>query len=126
MNRTFLFVSSYNPEAARRAVLDSSLAIDLAVLSPSEAARETAGYAVGGRWVFTVEEPLFMPRAFAESGADVLARVATAMRGLAAYEAQWPLVVLDGLDLLGAAAFNLDEAGLMRCADDLERLLPQA
>jgi hypothetical protein len=123
MSRTFLFVSSFNPEAAGRAALDSPVAIDLAVISPSEAARETAGFALGGRWVFTVEEPLFVARAFAESGADVLARVAQAMRGLAAYEARAPLAVLDGLDLLGAGAFSLDEAGLLRAADDLERAL---
>jgi hypothetical protein len=126
MARSFLFVSSVNPEAARRAVLASPLEMDLAVISPSEAGRETAGYAVGGRWVFTVEEPLLAARAFAESGSDVLARLAQAMRGLAAYDARAsPLVVLDGLDVLGASAFTLDEAGLMRSADDLERALPQ-
>ena len=101
MARSFLFVSSFNPEAARRAVLAPPLERDLAVISPSDAARETAGYAVGGRWVFTVEEPL-----------------------LAAYDTRAPLVVLDGLDVLGASAFTLDEAGLMRSADDLERTLP--
>jgi len=56
MARSFLFVSSFNPEAARRAVLASSLELDL--------------------------------------------------------------------DVLGASAFTLDEAGLMRSADDLERTLP--
>ena len=124
MARTFLFVSSFNPEAARRAVLASPLEIDLAVISPSDAARETAGSAVGGRWVFTVEEPLLAARAFAESGSDVLARLAHAMRGIAAYDARAPLVVLDALDVLGASTFTLDEAGLMRSADDLERMLP--
>ena len=123
MARSFLFVSSFNPEAARRAVLASPLELDLVVISPSAVARETAGYAVGGRWVFTVAEPLFAARAFAESGADVLARLAQAMRGLAAYDARAPLVVLDGLDVLGASAFTLDEAGLMRSADDLEGAL---
>jgi hypothetical protein len=125
MNRNFLFVSSFNPAAARRAAMDSPLPIDLAVISPTEAARETAGFAVGGRWVFIIEEPLFAARAFAESGSDVLARVAQAMRDLAAYDVRAPLAVLDGLDLLGAGAFSLDEAGLLRAADDLERLLPQ-
>jgi hypothetical protein len=48
---------------------------------------------------------------------------ALAMRGLAAYDARAVLVVLDGLDVLGASAFTLDEAGLMRSADDLERAL---
>jgi len=124
MARSFLFVSSFNPEAARRAVLASPLEMDVAVISPSDAARETAAYAVGGRWVFTVAEPLLAVRAFAESGSDVLARLVQAMRGLAAYDARAPLVVLDGLDVLGASAFMLDDAGLMRSADDLERALP--
>ena len=125
MARSFLFVSSFNPEAARRAVLASPVEVDLAVISPSGAARETAGYAVGGRWVFTVAEPLLAARAFAESVFDVVARLAQALRGLPANEARPPLVVLDGLDVLGASAFTLDEAGLMRSADDLERALPQ-
>jgi hypothetical protein len=71
-----------------------------------------------------VEEPLFASRADAESGADVLARLARGMRGLAALEAAAPLVVLESLDVLGAGIFTLDEDGLLRCADDLERLLP--
>lgn len=121
MTRSFLFVSSFDPEAAHRAVVASQLEIDLAVISPSDGARETAGYALGGRWVFTVEEPLLAARAFAESGADVLARLAQALRGLAAYDKQSPLVVLDGLDVLGASTFILGEPGLMRAADGLER-----
>jgi hypothetical protein len=124
MARSFLFVSSVYPEAARRAVLASPIEVDLAVISPSRAARETWDYAIGGRWVFTVEEPLLAARAFAESGSDVLARLVQAMRGLAAYDARAPLVVLEGLDVLGASGFTLDEAGLMRSADDLERALP--
>jgi hypothetical protein len=35
------------------------------------------------------------------------------------------LVVVDGLDILGATAFSLDEEGLIQAAQDLERLLPQ-
>jgi hypothetical protein len=123
MARSFLFVSSFNPEAARRAALASPVELDLAVIGLSQAARATAGYAFDGRWVFTVEEPLLAGRACAESGSDVLARLAQAMRGLAAYDARAELVVLDGLDVLGANAFTLDEAGLMRSADDLERAL---
>jgi hypothetical protein len=76
MTRSFLFVSSFNPEAACRAV------------------------------------------------SDVHARLAQAMRGLAAYDARAPLVVLDGLDVLGASAFTLDEPGLLPSADDLERAVP--
>ena len=124
MPRSFILVSSFKPEAARRAVLESPVEIDFAVISPSEEARETAGYAVGGRWVFTVEEPLLASYSFAESGADVLARLAQAMRGLGAHDARAALVVLDGLDVLGAWVFTLDEEELLRWADHLERLLP--
>jgi hypothetical protein len=48
---SFLFVSSFDPGAARRAVLASPLDPDLAVISPSEPAQETSGYAVRGCWV---------------------------------------------------------------------------
>jgi hypothetical protein len=121
MARSYLFVSSLEPEAARRAVLASSLQMDLAVVSPSDMARETARYAVGGRWVFTVAEPLLAVRALAERGSDVAARLTRAMRGLAAYDARAVLVVVDGLDLLGASALRLNGPGLLRSADDLER-----
>jgi len=124
MARSVLFVSSFSPEAARQAVLSSGFDVDLAVISPSARARETAGFAVGGRWVFMLEEPLLAPRAFAESGADVLSRLAQALRAIDARDAQSLLVVVDGLDILGAAAFLLDEAGLIQAAEDLERLLP--
>jgi hypothetical protein len=124
MARSYVFVSSSGSEAARRAVLGAPLEIDLAVISPSEAARRTAGHAVGGRWVFTVREPLLAARMAAESGADVLRRLVQALRGLVAYDARSLLVVIDGLDVLGASAFTLDGAGLLRSADDLERALP--
>jgi hypothetical protein len=71
-----------------------------------------------------MEEPLFAARAFAKSGADVLARFVRAVLGLVAYEARKPLVVLDGLDVLGSSTFTLDEKGLLRWATDLERALP--
>jgi hypothetical protein len=121
MARSYLFVSSHEPEAARRAVLASAVEIDLAVISPSETARETARYAVGSRWVFTVAEPLLAVRALAERGADMAARLIRALRGLAAYDARAVLVVVDGLDLLGASALTLNGPGLLRSADDLER-----
>jgi broad specificity phosphatase PhoE len=121
---SFLFVSSFDREAARRAVLSSRLDPDLAVISPSAAARETAGYALGDRWVLTLVEPLLAARGFAESGFDVVARFAEALRRLPAYGAGAPLIVVDGLDMLGASAFTLNDARLMRSADDLERALP--
>jgi hypothetical protein len=124
MSRSYLFVSSSDPRDARRAVLTSLSEPDLAVVSPSDDAHETAGYAVGGRWITTREEPLLAERAYAESGADVLARFARVIRGLIAYEARSLLVVIDGLDVLGATAFNLAEDGVLRWANDLERSLP--
>ncbi len=125
MARSILFVSSFSPEAARQAVLNSGLDVELAVISPSARARETAGFAVGGRWVFMLEEPLLASRAFAESGEDVLSRLAQAIRAIDARDARALLVVVDGLDILGATAFSLDEEGLIQAAQDLERLLPQ-
>jgi len=124
MPRSYLFVSSAKPRDARRAVVASLSEPDLAVVSPSDDAYETAGYAVGGRWIATREEPLLAGRSFAESGADVLARFARVIRGLIAYEARSLLVVIDGLDLLGATAFKLAEDGLLSWANDLERSLP--
>jgi hypothetical protein len=122
--RSFLFVSSFAPEAARLGVLASPVEPDLVVISPSDAARETARYAIGDRWVFTIVEPLFAGQGFAENGADVVARFAEALRALPAFEARAPLVVLDGLDVLGSSVFTLNTARLMRSADDLERALP--
>jgi hypothetical protein len=124
MRRTFIIASALKPQTAARAAGEAPKPIDLVVVSPTPLAREAAAIAVGGRWVFTVEEPLLAPRAPAESGADVLARVARALRGLSAHEAAAPLVVLDALDVLGAGVFVLDEEGVARAADDLERLLP--
>jgi hypothetical protein len=54
----------------------------------------------------------------------VAARLARALHGVRAYDARSPLIVCDRLDVLGATTFVLDEAGLMRLADDLERALP--
>jgi broad specificity phosphatase PhoE len=125
MPDSVVFVSSFAPEAARKAVLNSGLHIDLVVISPSARARETAVFAVGGRWVFMLEEPLLASRAAAEDGDDVLGRLAQAIRTIDAHDARAILVVVDGLDLIGATAFTVDEAGLVRAAEDLERLLPQ-
>jgi hypothetical protein len=126
MKRTYLLASALQPEAAARVAAELPHPIDLVVTSPTERAREAAAVAVGGRWVFTVDEPLLAPRAQGESGGDVLSRLAQALRGLHAFEAKAPLVVLDGLDVLGAAVFLLDEDGVMRSADDLERLVQRS
>jgi broad specificity phosphatase PhoE len=124
MRRTFLIASASTPQTAARIAAESPKAVDLLVVSPTPLAREAAAIAVGGRFVATVEEPLLTPRAPGESGADVLARLAHVLRGLAAYEAEAPLVVVDSLDVLGAGVFALDEEGAAHAADALERLLP--
>ncbi len=123
-SRTFILASALKPEAAARAVGESPQPIDLVVVSPTALAREAAGFAVGGRWVDTVEEHLLAPRAPHESGNDVVARLACVLRSLGAFKAEAPLVVCDGLDILGSGVFALDEEGAVRLADDLERLLP--
>jgi hypothetical protein len=126
MGRTFLLASALKPQTAARAAAEAAHPPDVVVRSPSALAREAAAIAVGGRWVFTIDEPLLAPRAPGESGGDVLGRLARVLRGLQAVDGRAPLVVCDRLDILGAGVFALDEKGLMRCADDLDqlRLLP--
>jgi hypothetical protein len=124
MGRTFVLASALRPQEAAVATAAAPEPIDLVVTSPSALAREAAALAVGGRWVFTVDEPLLARRAAGESGADVFARLAEALRGLRAFRAHAPLVVCDGLDVLGAGVFVLDERGVVRMADGLERALP--
>ena len=92
--------------------------------SPSPAARETAACALSGRWTFTVEEPLLAARVPGETSDDVVARYAQALRGLRAYETRSALVVCDDLRPLGEDVLVLDDDGLARTADDLERKLP--
>ena len=124
MGRSFIFASALEPEAAARAVAASPQPPDLIVTSPSQLARETAAHAVDGRWVFTVGEPLLASRNPGESGDNVLWRVTRGLRDLLVYDARVTLVVVDGLDILGAGAFVLDEAAVMRLADDLDHALP--
>lgn len=124
IDRRFLLASARAAESAARTAAEAPEPIDLAVTSPTALARQAVPVAVGGRWVLTVEEPLLAPRAPGESGDDVIARIAQALRGVSAYDASAPLVIFDSLDILGASVFVLDEHGLGRAADRLEALLP--
>ena len=124
MGKSYLLASVLDPQAAADAVAAAPAPPDFCILAPSAPARATAAFALRGRSVFTVEEPLLAARVPPESGADVLARTAQALRDAQAYDARSPLIVFDRLDILGAAAFALDEDGLTRLADDLERALP--
>ena len=92
--------------------------------SPSITARETAARAVDGRWVFTIEEPLLAAPKPGESGANVLWRVKRALRDLSVYDARAPPIVVDGRNILGAAALVLDEAEVTHLPRHLERALP--
>jgi hypothetical protein len=124
VDRRFLLASARAADSAERTAAEAPEPIDLVVTSPTVLARQALPDAVGGRWVFTVEEPLLAPLVPGESGDDVIARVAQALRGVSAYDASAPLVIFDSLDILGASVFVLDEDGLARAADRLEALLP--
>jgi broad specificity phosphatase PhoE len=124
IDRRFLLASARAAESAARIAAEAPEPIDLVVVSPTELARESVPVAVGDRWVFTIEEPLLAPRVPGESGDDVIARVAQALRGVRAYDAGAPLVIFDSLVILGASVFVLDEHALARTADRLEALLP--
>ena len=124
IDRRFVLASAHAAESAARTAAEAPEPIDLVVTSPTALARQAAPVIVGGRWVFTVEEPLIAPRVPAETGEDVIARVAQALRGIPAYDASAPLVICDSLDILGASVFVLDEDGLVSMADRLEALLP--
>ena len=120
--RRFVLASAVRPEDARRAVAELPEPIDLVVTSPTELAQQAAASAVGNRRVFTLEEPLLAPRASGESGGDVLARFAQALRGVLARASSVSLVMCDTLDLLGGCTFVLDEKGLRHVADALDQL----
>ena len=85
-DRRFVIASATRPEDARRAAAELPAPIDLVVTSPTELAQQAVASAVGERWVFTIDEPLLAPRASGESGGDVLARFAQALRGVRACE----------------------------------------
>lgn len=121
-DRRFVLASAVRPEDARRTAAELPEPIDLVVTSPTELAQQAAASAAGNRWVFTLEEPLLAPRASGESGGDVLARFAQALRGVCARESRVSLVMCDTLDLLGGSTFVFDEKGLMHVADALDQL----
>jgi hypothetical protein len=96
--RTFVFVSALEPLAAAQAVWSSPVPIDLAVAGPSEAARQTARFAVAGRPVRMVSEPLLAARRPSESDIAMAARKADALLALYALDTHVALVVWDELE----------------------------
>jgi hypothetical protein len=123
VSRNFILASAAAPAAAAQAVATAPAVPDLCVVSPSSSARQTAVFAVRGRWIYTVEEPLLSARVDGERGEDVLARLAQALRVVVSYDARLPLIVCDRMNILGATAFMFDEEGLSRLAEDLDRAL---
>jgi len=123
MSRTFIFAPVDDPAEAARTIAESGLVPDLVLVPPSPVARERAETAVGGRYVPTLEEPL-LDGVPGGAGEDALERLAQVLRAVQAYSARRPLILWDRVDILGASSFVLDEDGLGRLADDLERLLP--
>ena len=123
MSRTFIFAPASDPDEAARRIEESGVLPDLVLVAPSPTAYDHAAAAVGGRYVPTVEEPLLaaVPDG---SGDDALAQLAQALRAVQAYSARRSLVLWERVDVLGASFFVLDEDGLGRLADDLERGLP--
>ncbi len=123
MSRTFIFAPAGDPAEAARRIEEAGAMPDLVLVAPSPVAQEQAEAAVGGRFVPTVEEPV-LQRVRGGSGEDAVAQLAQALRAVAAYDAERPLVLWEDVELLGARSFVLDEDGVERLADDLERALP--
>ena len=123
MSRTFIFASVNDPAGAARTIAEQGSLPDLILVPPSPAAHAQAAEAVGGRYVPIVEEP-FLANVRGRDGEDALVQLAQALRAVQAYDARRPLVFWEAFDLLGASTFVLDEDGLGRIADDLERSLP--
>jgi broad specificity phosphatase PhoE len=122
--RRYLFVSSREPAAAAEAVAEwADGPPDVCVTSPSSRARETAAFASAGQYVHTITEPLLAGRGPAESGADVAARYAEALRTLYALNTRAALVVLDD-PLAEGKPFVLDGDRLLERAESIERRLP--
>jgi hypothetical protein len=122
--RSWLFVSSREPVAAAKAVAEwADGPPDMCVRSPSSRARETAAFASAGQYVDTIAEPLLVGRGPAESGADVAARYAEALRILYALNTRAALVVLDD-PLAEGKPFVLDADALLERAEAIERRLP--
>jgi broad specificity phosphatase PhoE len=122
--RSYLFVSAGEPAAAAEAVAEwTDGPPDVCVTSPSARARETAAFASAGHYVDTITEPLLAGRGPAESGADVAARYAEALRNLYALKTRAALVVFDD-PLAEGKPFVLDGDALVERAESLERRLP--
>jgi hypothetical protein len=122
--RTYLFVPADEPLAAAQAVWTARTAIDLCVAGPSQAARDAAAFAVAGRAVRTVCEPLLGAPPFGESPTEAAAREADALLALYALDTRSALVVWDALPSAPPPATSYDETWLLETAERIGRSLP--
>src|SRR5262249_45823228 len=122
--RIFVFVSALEPLAAAEAVWSAPTPIDLCVAAPSRVARETAAFAVAGRPISTVFEPLLeTPRLNGSVGAHA-ARAADALLALYALDTRTALVVWDDPEVERSLPPTVDEAWLLEHAERIDRVLP--
>jgi len=122
--RTFAFVSAHEPLIAAEAVWSSPAPIDLCVAGPSATARQTAAFAVAGRAVAIVAEPLLAARRAAESDTEFAAREADALLALYTLDTRAALVVWDELESDESEPRVHDESWLLDQAERISRALP--
>jgi len=119
-----VFVSALEPLAAAQAVWSSPVPIDLCAAGPSDAARDTAHFAVAGRPVRLVSEPLLAARRVGESDGALAAREADALLALYALDTRAALVVWDELERDGSQPIILNEWWLLDRAERIDLALP--
>jgi hypothetical protein len=123
--RAYLFVSTDEPLAASAALSTwDDGRPDLCVMSPSGKAHDTAVFASAGHYVRRIVEPMLASRRPAESMDDFADRFAEAMLIVLAFDALSVLVVCDELPPDWTTPLFVDDEGLLRRADRLERKLP--
>jgi hypothetical protein len=121
--RTFVFVSADEPLAAAQAVWSAHTPVDLCVAGPSQAARDTAAFAVAGRPVDIISEALLAAAPPNEDAADRAAREADALLALYALDTRCALVVWDELDREQPRPVVVDEQWLVDTAERINRSL---
>ena len=122
--RSFLFVSSSQPDGAAAAVRRwPEGPPDLCVTSPSPAARQTVEIACAGRYVDVEEEPILGVRGSHESDSDLEARRADVFRLLHELVGRAVLVVSDDLFDASELPFAAPADDLLRRAATIERAL---
>lgn len=119
-----MFVSALEPLAAAQAVWSAPTPIDLCVAGPSQAAQDTATFAVAGRAIRMVAEPLLAARRAGESEIALAAREADALMALYGLETRAALVVWDELGKDQPRPLVLDELWLLDRAERIDLTLP--